>query len=139
MLSCILGYFTDEYVDASILGFLSIFYPEQPPAFTFNFAQYLSNAIHEQLFKLPEEGMFKYSSLLFHLFIYFQSERFANSLKKLDTEGNPQSVVLWTSLIRKDSTEFTYKDFIDSFFHPVVNMLSSSSQPRISEEIKKVL
>ena len=42
MMSCILGYFTDEYVDASILGFLSIFYPRQPPSFIFNFAQYLS-------------------------------------------------------------------------------------------------
>lgn len=38
MLSCILGYFIDKYVDASILGFLSIFYPRQPPSFTFNFA-----------------------------------------------------------------------------------------------------
>ena len=91
------------------------------------------------MLKLLKEGVFKYSSVLFHLFLYFQSERFAVNLQKLDTEGNPQSVVFWTSLIRKDSTEFTYKDFIDFFIHPVVNMLSSSSEPRISEEIKKVL
>lgn len=139
MMSCILGYFADEYIDASIQGFLSIFYPRQCPAFTFNFAQYLSDSIHEQLVKLPEEGMFKYSSILFHMFLYFQSERFAVSLQKLETEGNPQSIVFWTSLIRKDSTEFTYKDFIDSFIHPVPNTLRSSSQPRINEEMKKIL
>jgi len=69
--------------------------------------------MHDQLVKLPEEGAFKYSSVLFHMFLYFQSKRFAVSLQKLDTEGNPQSVVFWTSLIRKDSIEFSYKDFID--------------------------
>ena len=89
MLSFILGYFTNEYIDASILGFLSIFCPGQHPTFTFNFAQYLSDAIHEELVKLPEEGVFKYSLVLFHLFLYFQSERFAVSLQKLDTKGNP--------------------------------------------------
>ena len=89
MLTYILGYFTDEYVDAFILGVLSIFCPGQPLASTFNVAQYLSDAIHEKLVKLPEEGVFKYSSLLFHLFLYFQSERFAVSLQKLDTESNP--------------------------------------------------
>ena len=83
--------------------------------------------------------MFKYSLILFHLFLYFQSERFAVSLQKVDTEDNPQFVVFWTSLIKKDSTEFSYKDFIDSFVHPVANMLRSSTQPRVSEEIEKVL
>lgn len=121
MLSCILGYFTDEYVDASILGFLSIFYLGQPPTFTFKFAQYVLVSIHEKLVKLHKEGVFKYSSILFHIFLYFQSERFAVSLQKLDIEGNPQLVVFRTSLVRKDSIEFTYKDFIDSFIHPVSN------------------
>ena len=115
MLSCVLGYFTDEHVDASILGFLSIFFPSQPPASTFNFAQYLADAIHDQLVKLTEEGVFKYSSVLFHLLLYFQLERFVVSLQKLEIEGNPQSVVFWTSLIRKDSTKFSYKDFICFF------------------------
>ena len=73
------------------------------------------------------------------MFLYFQYERFAVSLQKLDTEGNPQSVVFWTSLTMKDSTDFTYKDFTDSFIDPVFNMLSSSNEPRINEEIKKVL
>lgn len=104
MLSCIIGYFIDEHVDESILGFLSIFCSGQPLAITLNFAQFLADAVHDQLVKLLEEGVFKYSSVLFHIFLYFQSERFAVSLQKLDTKGNPQSVVFWISLIRKDPT-----------------------------------
>ena len=57
----------------------------------------------------------------------------------MDVEGNPLSVIFWTSLIRKESTEFTYVDFIDCFVHPLINMLTNSVQPRISDEIKKVL
>ena len=53
MLSCILGYFTYDYVDAFVVGFLSIFSVGQPPSSTFNFAQYLSVFIHEKLVKLP--------------------------------------------------------------------------------------
>ena len=41
--------------------------------------------------------------------------------------------------MRKDSTQSTYTEFIDSFIHPIVNILNSSIQPRINEEIKKVL
>ena len=88
---------------------------------------------------MPEECVFKYSSILFHMFLYFQSKIFSINLQKLDVEGNPQSVIFWTSLIRKDTTEFTYIDFIDSFIHPIVNMLNSSSQPRISDDNKNVL
>ena len=126
-------------MDASILIFMSIFCLGQPLASTFNFSQYLSDPIHEKLVKLLEEGVFKYSSVLFHLFLFFQSERFVVSLPKLDLEGDPQSVVFWTSLIRNSSTEFSYKYFIDSFVYPIVNMLISSIQTRVSEEIKKVL
>jgi len=68
MLSCILGYFTDENVDESILGFLSIFCPGQPPAITFNFSQLLADAIYDQLVTLPEKRVFKYSLVLFHMF-----------------------------------------------------------------------
>ena len=71
MLSCILGYFTDEHIYASILGFLSTFTLGQPPATIFNFSQYLARNIHEKLVNMPEEGAFKYSSVLFHTFFYF--------------------------------------------------------------------
>jgi len=139
MLSCILGYTTDEHVDEPILGFLSIFCLGKPPIIVFNFAQFLVDIIHDQLIRFPDERVFKYSSVLFHMFLYFQSEKFTVNIQKLDTKGNPRSVIFWTPLIQKYSTVFSYKDFIDSFVHPVVNMLSSSSKPRVSDEINKVL
>ena len=88
---------------------------------------------------MPEEGVFKYSFVLFHMFLYFQAEILVISLQKLDVEGNPQSVIFWTSLIRKDSMKFTYTNFIDLFIYPIVNMLNNIIQPRVGDEIKKVL
>ena len=89
MLSFILGYFIDEHVDVAVLGFLSTFTPGQPPATIFNFSQYLADNIHEKLVKMPSEGVFKYSSVLLHMFLYFQSEKFGINLQRLDVEGNP--------------------------------------------------
>ena len=129
MLSFILSYFTNEHVDVAVLGFLSTFTPGQPPATIFNFSQYIAD----------NKGVFEYSSFLFHMFLYFQSEKFNISFQKLDVEGNPQSVIFWTSFIRTDSNEFTYTNFTDSFIHPIVNLLNNNVQPRISNEIKKVL
>lgn len=45
----------------------------------------------------------------------------------------------WTTLVHKFSTTFTYKDFIDSFLYPIMNMLTSKTQPRIGPEIKRVM
>jgi len=42
-------------------------------------------------------------------------------------------------LIRKNSTEFSFLDFIDYFVHPVAQLLSSQSEPRISTKIKRIL
>jgi hypothetical protein len=83
--------------------------------------------------------MFRYSSVLVYLFLFFQSDRFPCAFQKLNQEGNPQSVTSWTSLVRKNSTEFSFKDFIDHFYHPVVCMLNNSTEPRINEEIQRIL
>ena len=72
MLSFILGYFIVENTDESILGFLSTFAPGQPPSVIFNYAEYIADNIHDQLVKFPTEGVFRYSSFLFHMFLYFQ-------------------------------------------------------------------
>ena len=71
MLSFILGYFTNEHVDVAVLGLLSNFTPGQPPATIFKFSQYIADSIHEQLVKMPFDGFFRYSSFLFHMFLYF--------------------------------------------------------------------
>ena len=88
---------------------------------------------------MPSEDVFKYSSVLFHMFLYFWFEKFAINLQKLDVEGNPHSVIFWTPLIRKDFTQSTFTEFIDPYIHPIVNLLKRSMQPRIGEDIKKVL
>ena len=47
MLSFILGYFTDEHTDESILGFLSTFVPGQGPSIIYNYAEYIDDNIHD--------------------------------------------------------------------------------------------
>ena len=73
------------------------------------------------------------------MFLYFQEDKFPITLQKLDIEENPLSVIFWTSLIRKESTEFTFEEFKDNFFHPLINMLTNIEKPRISDEMKKIL
>jgi hypothetical protein len=132
-LCCLLGYYSNEWVDELILGFLSIFSIEEKATTQFNFSQFLANNIHENLFKFSTKGMFKYSSILAYMFIFFQAEKFPFSLQKLDQESNPQPVTSWTSLLRKNSFEFNFKQFIDHFYHPMVSMISGQTEPRINE------
>jgi len=72
MLSCILGYTTDEHVDEVVLAFLSIFSPGKLPAVIYNYAQLIADRMHEQFIGLPTERVFKYSFVLFHMFLYHQ-------------------------------------------------------------------
>jgi hypothetical protein len=58
MLSYMLGYYSGEWVDDPILGFLSIFSTEERVSIKFNFSQFLADNIHDQLFRFPSEGMF---------------------------------------------------------------------------------
>jgi hypothetical protein len=139
ILCYLLGYFSDEWVDEPILGFLSIFSTEERATIKFNFSQFLADNIHDHLFRFPTEGMFRYSSVLVYMFLFFQSDRFPCAFQKLNQEGNPQSVTSWTSLVRKNSTEYNFKDFIDQFYHPVVCMLNNNTEPRINEEIQRIL
>ena len=139
MLSFILEYFTDEYIDESIFGFLSTMSPSQPPTVIFDYASFIADAIHYQLTKLPTEGDFRYSSYLFHLFLFSQSDKFPVSLQKMDVEGKPLSIIFWTSLLRKESSDSTYSEFSELFFHPAMSILNKSGQPKISEEMKIIL
>ena len=139
MLYFILGYFTDEYTDDSILGFLSTMSPGQPPAVIFDYASFIANAIHYQLTKLPTEGVFRYSSYLFHLFLFSQADKFLVSLQKMDVEGKPLSIIFWTSLMRKESSDSTCSEFSELFLHPAMSILNKLEQPRISEETKIIL
>jgi hypothetical protein len=92
MLSYMLDYYSDEWVDEPILGFLSIFSIEERVSIKFNFSQFPADSIHDQLFKFPTEGMFIYSSVLVYMFLFYQSDRFPCPLQKLNKEGSPQLV-----------------------------------------------
>ena len=123
MLYFILGYFIDEFTNESILGFLSTLSPSQPPAMIFNYARFIADSIHHQLTKLPTEGLFRYSSYLFHLFLFFHVDHFPITLQKMDLEGKPLSIIFWKSLLRKEGSEFSYSKFSDLFIQPSLNLL----------------
>jgi len=76
MLSCILGYTRDENVDEVNLACLSIFTLGKPPAIMYNYAQFIADTLDEQFTRLPTKRVFKYSSVLFHMFLYYQADKF---------------------------------------------------------------
>lgn len=66
------------------------------------------------------------------MFLYYQADMFSFSMQTLYDEGNQQPMIFWTSLVMKEQQEFSYKQFIEEFVHPAMNILNSSTQPIIS-------
>ena len=93
MLSCILGYTSDEHVDEVIMAFISIFTPGKPPAIMYDYAQFIADRMHEQFTRLPTERVFKYFLVVFHMFLYYQTDKFPKRIQKLDTKGKERPVV----------------------------------------------
>jgi hypothetical protein len=135
-LCCLLGYYSDEWVDEPILGFLSIFSAEEKSTTQFDYNSFIAENMHEKIFKFPTEGMFWYSSILAYMFMFFQVDKLLFPMQKLDQDDKPQPVTSWTSLLRKNSTDFNFKQFIEQFYHLVVSMLSGRQESRINEEIQ---
>jgi hypothetical protein len=135
----LLGYYSDQWVDEPILGFLSIFSTDEKPTTQFDFNTFLVDNIHEQFMNFGTEGMFIYSSILAYLFIFFQTDKFGFSMQKMDGDGRPQVVTAWTSLLKHNSTNFSFKEFIDQFYHPMVSMLGGRPEPRIKDEVQRIL
>ena len=71
--------------------------------------------------------------------MFYQADKFSFLMQKMDKDGKSKAITLWTSLLKRNSTEFSFKQFIDFFYHPVVSMLSGRPEPRINEEIQRVL
>jgi hypothetical protein len=71
--------------------------------------------------------MFWYSSILAYMFTFFQEDKFSFSMQKMDQDGKPQAVTAWTLLLRQNSSEFSFKQFIEQFYLPVVSMLSGKT------------
>jgi hypothetical protein len=128
-LCALLGYYSDQWVDERILGFLSIFSNDEQPTTQFDYSTFLANNIHEQFVNFTTECMFRYSSILAYMFVYFQVDKFNYSMQKMDIDGKPRPVTAWTSLLKHKSAEYDFKAFIDQFYHPVVSMLSGRPEP----------
>ena len=122
-------------MDEPILVFVSIFSTDEKPTTQFDYSTFLADNIHKQFSNFAMEGMFRYSSILAYMFLFFQADKFSFSMQKMDNDGRPQAVTAWTSLLRHNSTEFSFKQFIEQFYHPVVSMLNDRPEPRINEEI----
>ena len=140
MIVGVMGFNTSEYVDELTLVLMSIFTHGQPPTVKYNYVSFIAEKIHDQFMRLENEKVFKYSTVIYHLFLYYQSNKFPFSVNKLDTKGNPRSVVFWTSIFHYSHTcPYSYNEFIDQFVNPVTTMLTGSPPPRITQEIKIVL
>jgi hypothetical protein len=138
-LCCLLGILFRRMGGRANPGFLVHFSAEEKATTQFDYNSFLAENMHEKLFKFPTEGMFRYSSILAYMFMFFQEDKFLFPMQKLDQDDKPQPVTSWTSLLRKNSTEFNFKQFIEQFYHPVVSMLSGRQEPRINEEIQRIL
>ena len=90
--------------------------------------------------RFGDDRVFKYSSFIYHLTIYYQSESFPFHIQKLDAKGNSRSVIFWTALSHNyPDSPYSYNEFIDLFLHPGTTLLTGVSPPRVSNEIKKIL
>lgn len=139
MTSSVLDQTISEFVDEIIIAFMSIYTPGKPLAIMFDSSKFIAYKMHDQFMRMDNERVFKYSSILYHLFLYYKADKFTFTLQKLDTRGNPRLVVLWTSLIHIYDSSYSYTDFIDLFVHLVATMLLGSPPPKISANIRRVL
>ena len=140
MISCILGFNTSEYVDETVLVLLSMFAPGQPPAVQYDYATFIADKIHEQFMNLERERVFKYTSYIYHLLLYYQPDSFPVFLKKLDAKGKWRSVIFWSSVCHHVYySPYTYCDFIDLFIYLASSLLVSTPLPRLTYEMQKIL
>lgn len=113
MVTCMLGYPIDQWANEVILGFLSVFSMVNKPSLIFNHNQFLGDNIHDQVLKFSTEGAFKHQSVLVYLLFFDQEDRFKSPFYKLDAQGKSQSVIQWTSLVRKNIEEFSFSDYVN--------------------------
>lgn len=139
MICPILGYNSIEFLDETVLVIMSMFSPGKPPV-CYDYATYISNKMHEKLMSLDRERVFRYTSYIYHLFLFNQHDKFHFAIKRLDAQGNQRSVVYWSSIFHHGShSPYTYCEFIDLFIHPAMSLLLSSPSPRLTDEMQRIL
>ena len=96
--------------------------------------------MHEQFLNLSREKVFRYTSYIYHLILYYQHEKFSFEIKRTDAAGNPRSVVYWTLVFHLSTySPYTYYEFIDLFIHPTMSLFLSSPPPRLTDEMQRIL
>ena len=136
MISYILGFITSEIVDNTIFALMSIFTLGQPLIVQYDYSTFIADNIHEKFMILERERVFKYTSYIYHLLLYYQSESFPVVLKKLDASGERRSVIFWSSVFHHISySPYTYCEFIDLFIYPATCLLSGDPPPRLIDEM----
>lgn len=139
-IALIMGFNSSEYVDDITLVLLSIFTPGQPPIVKYDYASYIANKIHDQFLRLDNEGVFRYTTFIYHLMLYYQLKNFPFPMRKLDNKGNLRSVTFWSPIFHASyESPYSYSEFIDQFFHPATTLLIGVSPPRINGDIKRIL
>jgi len=140
MVTSVLGFTTNEHVDTAVLVMLSAYSPMQPPDIKYNYAKYIAVKIHDQLSRLDREAIFKYSSYIYHLFLYYQTDSFQCSIRKLDSQGERRSVIFWSSVFHQvQDSPYSYCEFVDQFVYPVICLLKRTPPARLSRDMQKIL
>ena len=91
----------------------------------YNYDQFLAKNIREKFMNFITQGVFNYTSIIIHMFLFQQEEMLTIHFNKHDAQGVNQSVIHWTELVMATSTTTTFAEFIDSFIHPVKQLLIS--------------
>jgi hypothetical protein len=140
MLTSVLGLTTNEHVDTAVLVMLSAYSPGQIPEIKYNYARHIAIKIHDQLSRLKREGIFKYSSYIYHMFLYYQTDSFQCSVRKLDSKGERRSVIFWSSIFHQvQDSPYSYCEFVDQFAYPVICLLKRTPPARLSRDMQKIL
>ena len=80
IISSVLGYTTSEYIYEIILALMSIYTPGQPLAIIYDYAKFIADRMHDQFLRMSNERVFKYYSVLYHIFLYYQAYKFPFTL-----------------------------------------------------------
>ena len=93
VLSYLLGHHSDQWFYEAVIFFLSILSSEAKPTIMFNYSQFLGDAIDKQFLEFNIEEVFKYTSVLVYMFVYFKSRRFPFQMNKENEDYEPQFII----------------------------------------------
>ena len=140
MISYILGCKTGEFVDETVFFLLTIFTPGHPPTVMYDYATFIANKIHEQFMMMERERVFKYTSYIYHLLLYYHPDSFKVPLRRLHPKGERRSVIYWTSVFHEvHYSPYTYCEFIDLFIYPTTCLFKGNPPTRITAEMQIIL